>query len=266
MILSILAFVCYASEGAIAFAPSSLIRAPARANNLQSNSAKLGRKHQDFSLFNERLLVEPIDPREDVDVLGDDKLISEELLESITNTKPEDVLAVVDVDVSEQVTAIFADSQQGVQNSKSNTNSNVLPGVEFAAFSNATLSEDVKAVLEASGEAAAAAEASMPQELIEQLNLSSVGSNATVVDAIPEILSAASVVGEPVTATKIEAPRVSQILKFAIPAIGVWLCGPLLSLIDTSAVGLLSGTIQQAALNPAVAVTDYAALLIVSNY
>ena len=62
----------------------------------------------------------------------------------------------------------------------------------------------------------------------------------------------------------IDAPSVKKILKFAIPAIGVWLCSPLLSLIDTSAVGLLSGTAQQAALNPAVAVTEYTALLIVS--
>jgi hypothetical protein len=37
-------------------------------------------------------------------------------------------------------------------------------------------------------------------------------------------------------------------------------------MIDTSAVGLLSGTAQQAALNPAVAVTDYGALLMVSGY
>lgn len=50
---------------------------------------------------------------------------------------------------------------------------------------------------------------------------------------------------------------VGRILNFAIPAIGIWLCSPLLSVIDTSAVGLLSGTVQQAALNPAVAVTDY---------
>jgi hypothetical protein len=50
-------------------------------------------------------------------------------------------------------------------------------------------------------------------------------------------------------------PSVSQILRFAIPAIGVWLCSPLLSMIDTSVVGLFSGTIQQAALNPAVAGT-----------
>jgi len=64
----------------------------------------------------------------------------------------------------------------------------------------------------------------------------------------------------------VDVPRVRDILRFAIPAIGVWLCSPLLSLIDTSAVGLLSGTSQQAALNPAVAVTDYGALLAAFMY
>lgn len=62
------------------------------------------------------------------------------------------------------------------------------------------------------------------------------------------------------------APTVRKIFQFAIPAIGVWLCGPLLSMIDTAAVGLFAGTVQQAALNPAVAVTDYAALLIAFLY
>jgi hypothetical protein len=52
---------------------------------------------------------------------------------------------------------------------------------------------------------------------------------------------------------------VQKILRFAIPAVGIWLCNPLLSIIDTSSVGLMAGTIQQAALNPAVAVTDYSA-------
>lgn len=64
----------------------------------------------------------------------------------------------------------------------------------------------------------------------------------------------------------VDIPGVRDILRFAIPAIGVWLCSPLLSLIDTSAVGLLSGTTQQAALNPAVAVTDYSALLAAFMY
>ena len=58
---------------------------------------------------------------------------------------------------------------------------------------------------------------------------------------------------------EIDAPDMKRILAFAIPAIGVWLCSPLLSMIDTSTVGLFTGTTQQAALNPAVAVTDYSA-------
>jgi len=59
---------------------------------------------------------------------------------------------------------------------------------------------------------------------------------------------------------------VKEILKFAVPAIGVWLCGPLLSMIDTAAVGLLSGTANQAALSPAVAVTEYSTLLLAFLY
>jgi hypothetical protein len=63
----------------------------------------------------------------------------------------------------------------------------------------------------------------------------------------------------------IEAPSVNKIILFAIPAIGIWLCGPLLSLIDTSAVGILAGTSQQAALNPAITITEDGALLVVST-
>ena len=63
-----------------------------------------------------------------------------------------------------------------------------------------------------------------------------------------------------------EAPSVKKILEFAIPAIGIWLCSPLLSLIDTSTVGLLCGTAQQAALNPAIACTDYSARILYFLY
>jgi Na+-driven multidrug efflux pump len=94
---------------------------------------------------------------------------------------------------------------------------------------------------------------------------SSLSSSFMEVKDLPEILPASDVVGDK-PADKIETPSVGKILKFAVPAVGVWLCSPLLSLIDTSSVGLLSGTIQQAALNPAVAVTDYAALLIAFLY
>ena len=69
----------------------------------------------------------------------------------------------------------------------------------------------------------------------------------------------------PLTST-IAAPSTTKIIKFAVPAMGVWLCGPILSMIDTSAVGLLSGTAQQAALNPAVSVTDYGGLLVAFMY
>ena len=66
--------------------------------------------------------------------------------------------------------------------------------------------------------------------------------------------------------TNVQAPSTTKIIKFAVPAMGVWLCGPILSMIDTSAVGLLSGTAQQAALNPAVSVTDYGGLLVAFMY
>ena len=133
------------------------------------------------------------------------------------------------------------------------------------------MSETVSAVLAASEMAAAAADATLSVEEAEKVPLipkraanDTVGI-APIEEKMTSILPASSVVGEPATTVPVEidTPDVKKILKFAIPAIGVWLCGPLLSLIDTSAVGLFSGTAQQAALNPAVAVTDYAALLIV---
>ena len=264
-------------------------------------------KERDYSLSNnDRILAEPMEPKDektinsiDKNILGETEEIpllpeplipdinvvdqqeaSDILLDSFTNSKPEDVLF---LDVSEQINSIFTEQQPppaaaGAEGEEEETQflpvagENILSGTEYADFSNSTnLSEDVLAVLEASGAAAVEAEATLSPDLIEQLDFSSSGSNSTstmstplVVDEIPEILTASSVVGEAVTSTKIETPSVKKILKFAIPAIGVWLCGPLLSLIDTSAVGLFSGTAQQAALNPAVAVTDYAALLIVS--
>jgi Na+-driven multidrug efflux pump len=56
-----------------------------------------------------------------------------------------------------------------------------------------------------------------------------------------------------------EVPSFMRVVKFAIPAIGVYLCSPMLSMIDTSTVGLFCGTLQQAALNPAVTIIDYSA-------
>lgn len=185
------------------------------------------------------------------------------LRESITNLNPEGVFE----DISAKTGSLMAnDPTSGLMGDVKNEESIATPTPELPDWNR---NEDVKAILEASGQAAAEAEASMPPELIEQFELTA--SNGTMSsaaglegDTVSDILTAASVVGEPATKTNIETPEVSKILKFAIPAIGVWLCGPLLSLIDTSAVGIFSGTVQQAALNPAVAITDYAALLIVS--
>ena len=47
------------------------------------------------------------------------------------------------------------------------------------------------------------------------------------------------------TSPATKAPDTRTILKFAIPAIGIWLCSPLMSIIDTASVGLISGTAQQ---------------------
>lgn len=57
----------------------------------------------------------------------------------------------------------------------------------------------------------------------------------------------------------LKVPDTKAILNFALPAMGIYLCSPLLSMIDTSTVGLFCGTLQQAALNPAVTITDYSA-------
>lgn len=243
------------------------------------------------------------------------------LLESISRTDPMDVLSEVEDSVSEYVNSIFADTigatgDHSKPDGKDEDASSALPdsilssmnldltgeiGTPNSGIDNSrlTVNEDVKAILEASGEAVTAAEAILPPELAERLQLlganSVNGTTQTIWDLqdlnptpqiseeerstehsvspysmvnelnLPEILPASQIVGEPVT-RKLDAPSVRKILKFAIPAIGVWLCGPLLSLIDTSAVGVFSGTVQQAALNPAVAVTDYTALLIVRKY
>jgi hypothetical protein len=56
---------------------------------------------------------------------------------------------------------------------------------------------------------------------------------------------------------------IQRIIRFAVPAIGIWLCSPLLSVIDTATVGMMSGTVQQAALHPSVAITDYTSRLMV---
>ena len=64
----------------------------------------------------------------------------------------------------------------------------------------------------------------------------------------------------------VTAPTIFRLLQYTLPAIGIWLCSPVLSMIDTAAVGLLAGTAQQAALNPAIAVSDYGAIVVAFMY
>ena len=65
---------------------------------------------------------------------------------------------------------------------------------------------------------------------------------------------------------EVVVPSVRQILAFAVPAVAIYLLSPLLSVIDTSTVGIFAGTAQQAALNPATAVADYSARGLVFLY
>ena len=69
--------------------------------------------------------------------------------------------------------------------------------------------------------------------------------------------------GTTTSSTPYQIPTLSQIVRFALPATAIYLCDPLLSLIDTAAVGLLAkSTAHQAALSPAIAVVNYSALLL----
>jgi Na+-driven multidrug efflux pump len=143
--------------------------------------------------------------------------------------------------------------------------------VQKSGFIGKEVTASLSTILAASEAVAVAAHAKPPTEIVGKVEF--VDLDGTI-DGIHESDpldfssndSIISLEDDAAIAEKIAAPRVSKIVRFAIPAIGVWLCSPLLSLIDTSCVGLMSGTIQQAALGPAVAVTDYSALLIAFLY
>ena len=126
----------------------------------------------------------------------------------------------------------------------------------------------VSAILAASEEAVAFAEAALLKDSFTQttLPLDEMDTRVIVHEQQPSTIDSHTMEETNTDDSAVVAPSVKKIILFAIPAIGVWLCSPLLSLIDTSVVGLFSGTVQQAALNPAVAVTDYAALLMAFLY
>lgn len=177
--------------------------------------------------------------------INEQDLAKEIVLDAIAGTTPSDLMA---------------DQQIGA-----GVTSEQLPQNDFAD------SHTVEAILAVSQQAVESLEAKLPEEVSGSIPLIPTQDNEQERPALPLMQKSVEPKGQQAPAIveeedKLEAPSVQKIIQFAIPAIGVWLCSPLLSLIDTSAVGLLSGTAQQAALNPAVAVTDYAALLIAFLY
>jgi MatE len=185
----------------------------------------------------------------EVETVGNAAEVSEELfLARIEKEAPASVLL-----AEEESTPVFTFTAQN--------NTETIVSNPGTPINNPDITENVEAVMQASENAMVYAEAALPVEVRSALKAAN---STTFSKDNVDLLPAKKVVGEP--ATQISTPSLMKILKFAIPAIGVWLCAPMLSLIDTSAVGVLSGTTQQAALNPAVAVTDYAALLIAFLY
>jgi hypothetical protein len=69
-----------------------------------------------------------------------------------------------------------------------------------------------------------------------------------------------------VTLNDVEVPSYGELRRFALPALTLWISGPLLTLIDTSAVGLSAaagdaGVLEIAALGPATSLCDGAGFL-----
>lgn len=225
----------------------------------------------DWALSSTRLK-EPMDLMNDVSALNDEEVDVGKAI-FLANAKENAELVEVIERVNEQPDSldnefsILSSSSLEVSSSSSSTEPNKMDTLTTVA---ATLTEEtVFAVLAASEAAAAAAQAKLAMS-----SSSDFSSSTLTRDTTSNVLEAKRIVKATESQAalyeekedSIVAPSVAKILKFAVPAIGVWLCSPLLSLIDTSAVGILSGTVQQAALNPAVAVTDYTALLIAFMY
>jgi hypothetical protein len=262
-----------AVSAAEAFTPASQSNLPVPTTRTLDSRRSKTRVANDDMLTETQMLVEPF-YIPDTSVFLDGIVESSLLLDQTTEEEDpgrEIFLAAIATTTPEELAA-----DTGLNGSEQDDNSVEITVMSFASR-NIGLTDEARSsvisVLAASEKAVQAADASLPQDLIEKLDFStSWGSNGTTtvgpISTLAKSKPPFEIVGVPgtTTAAKIVAPSVKKILTFAIPAIGVWLCGPLLSLIDTSAVGLLSGTTQQAALNPAVAVTDYAALLLVSFY
>jgi hypothetical protein len=208
----------------------------------------------------------------EIDIVPAEDFAKELCMANIENASPENLFGPSALAAS-GVEEVVTPSAPDVFGFTLKTNTTVKSVAELGQKINQQVvtTRNVEAVLAASKEAMIAAEASLLTDVKEELILFagvSARTNSTdirVPTTVKDLVKKMHADDRPVTKTQLHivAPSVMTIMKFAIPAVGVWLCSPMLSLIDTSAVGILSGTTQQAALNPAVAVTDYAALLMV---
>ena len=59
---------------------------------------------------------------------------------------------------------------------------------------------------------------------------------------------------------------VKDLMRFTLPTMAIWLCDPLLSLVDTSVVGLSSGTLELAAIAPGSVYAGYPAYLLATGF
>ena len=57
-----------------------------------------------------------------------------------------------------------------------------------------------------------------------------------------------------------------DLMRFTLPTMAIWLCDPLLSLVDTSVVGLSSGTLELAAIAPGSVYAGYPAYLLATGF
>jgi len=226
--------------------------------------------------FNDTLATSsPVENTKPVDIINDastEQVTIEipELLNTDASSEQQALKILNDIDVEEFVSDILPESPPGPTSVQS---SEILQPIV-----------DSITVVEPSGEDIAISESLQSPELLQPIvdDIKLVEPSEEVLQLLSSEVSTSKVSSDIADASSlpaittpekteesqdvIDVPNVKSISRFAIAALGVWLCSPILSLIDTSAVGLLSGTAQQAALNPAVSVTEYTALLIAFMY
>ena len=82
---------------------------------------------------------------------------------------------------------------------------------------------------------------------------------------VPETTEDGSVIDAPEETEEAEA-SVRDLARFTLPTMAIWLCDPLLSLVDTSVVGTFAGTLELAAIAPGSVYAGYPAYLLCTGF